>query len=707
MMSLLERDSSIVNRPTSAMFGDAMISDHDDPDYNSWGVSSMRFDTIFFWYGFRTSLPFTWPLIFFGTFLIPYFLFDHSDGYIFVGSILSVLFCALSLLSYWQIRPWRRHPSILIIMICFISTLISAILLYNAAPHGGDREIDKSDVNVIEDSTYSASDRTATCVSMSFFIQLTLLAREGWILTLSLDLLTSITNPFASYKSNLKQYHIYIWSFTILLAVILVSTKSCQGEFLSNGTCWLRISGADSVCFWGFFMSWVITFYINAAAVLAYAFSRVSKGLETTYATRYACVADTFRVVFLYFIYGMIIAILFLVIYYSYQSGVSDEHLYFLEHCFAYLIACRGFIDALIWFFSHGFVSEKGVVTNLSVNINTESRAISTAQQRRRSRKSTPSKSSANRYPFAAQQVDTSIEQSHITTTSGSSSNLNTPRDDKQKEVGNDRGTSAEEDVEDEDEDGAANGNRRGLLTLSDVFMPDRSLRSLFSGMFFGKLDKNDGSGQKEDGEDDEEGSINAVRKASKRKSWTNNSISMYNQSEVTNATLEDALLRGNHIDESANLDRSRSKASRSQRHDLTSAATGGGLGMGPASITSRATQDTNDVDVSPQLNLTLRREVLALVTHGIQESVTRMIDRDRKLRNQLAEIGVTVYDERDYFQEIEGSSSGSSSGSENGDVTSESDSNYNESEEESASDGYESSSSRASDSSSSSIHSL
>jgi 1-phosphatidylinositol-4-phosphate 5-kinase len=661
------------------MFGDALLSDHDS-ESNSWScLNIQRLDSIYFWYAFRTTLPFVWPSLFVGTFLVPYFFFNHSDGYIFMGSILSAVFCILSLLSFWQIRPWRRHPSILMIMICFISIVISCILVYNAAPHGGDREIDKSDVNVIQDSHFNASDRSPSCLLMSFFIQLTLLAREGWILTLSLDLLTSITNPFASYKSSLKQYHFYIWSFTVLSAIVLISTKSCQGEFLSNGTCWIRISGAESACFWGFFMAWVITFYVNAAAVLTYAFSRVSKGLESTYETRYACVADTFRVVFLYFIYGMIIAVFFLVIYYSYQSGLGGEHLYFLEHCFAYLIACRGFVDALIWFFSHGFMSErKGTVTNLAAVVATDGANSSSVGDRRQSSRSSPAKSSSNRYPFT--------DSHHV------------EGKEQMAEAEGDLG----EKVQVNSDDQFASGNakrRRHLLTLTDIFLPDQSLRSFFTNIFFGKptreyddgMNTSDAVGRLQSG--DEECSIHATRKApKKRRLW-----SQTTSPDTDMSTLADALLVNSpyhEADEESSTPGNLRHHSRSHRQRASSDDDENE----PSSVVSRITRDTYDVDVSPQLNLTLRREVLSLVTRGIQESVTRMIERDSQLRNQLAKIGVTVLDERDYFQEVP-------------DEENSDESDVDEVEEQnSESEGYDSSSSidhSESSASNTSIHSL
>ncbi|KAJ1422993.1 hypothetical protein B484DRAFT_331970, partial [Ochromonadaceae sp. CCMP2298] len=187
------------------------------------------------------------------------------------------------------------------------------------------------------------------CKLMSFLVQVVLLAREMWVFTLSLDLVTSITNPFASYKANLRKYHIGIWAAALLSASLLVNQPSCQGQFMADGFCWVTIGASQSVCFWAYFLSWVVGFYIISVAAMAYAYVRISRGLESTYATRFACVADTFRVVVLYFSYCAVFYC-FLTFVFLHPHTVPIA-----EHCYAYFIACRGFFDALVWFFSHNF----------------------------------------------------------------------------------------------------------------------------------------------------------------------------------------------------------------------------------------------------------------------------------------------------------------------------------------------------------------
>eukprot|EP01031_Cornospumella_fuschlensis_P045389 gene45389-55533_t len=228
---------------------------------------------------------------------------------------------------------------------------------------------DGGDVNIIGSSDYDSSrDGTAGCIFMSLIMQIALLAREAWILTLSIDLVTSITNPFSSHLTSQRRYHIFVWLVAIIMAIALVNHRQCQGEFLSNGTCWIRIDGIESGCFWGYFFSWMILFYINSAAVLFYAYTRIAKGLESTYATRYACVADTFRVVFFYFSYGVLLAVLLLILYYAHASYNDGARTRLIQHLVGFVVACRGFFDALVWFFTHGFICSQDSVTGFALN---------------------------------------------------------------------------------------------------------------------------------------------------------------------------------------------------------------------------------------------------------------------------------------------------------------------------------------------------
>lgn len=309
-----------------------------------------------FWFYFRLYLPIYAIGSFVLMFLIPLFLADNDDGFAFYGSLLSLVSCSLVVLSYIHVVPWRRHPSSLMLQISITSLIVSLIVIIKAFPSGkGWLHFNQGGLNLIDANGYSSEgDHTTPCQVMSFFIQLALLAREMWVFSLSMDLVTSITNPFASYRASVRKYHTVIWSMAIASATVLVNQPSCQGQFMADGTCWIRISGSQSPCFWGYFLSWVIAFYLFSVLAMLYAYMRISKGLESTYATRYACVADTFRVVFFYLGYCVVF---YFFLSFIYVQPISDGNIKFVESAYAYFISCRGFFDALVWFFSHGFSS--------------------------------------------------------------------------------------------------------------------------------------------------------------------------------------------------------------------------------------------------------------------------------------------------------------------------------------------------------------
>jgi hypothetical protein len=97
---------------------------------------------------------------------------------------------------------------------------------------------------------------------------------------------------------------------------------------------------------------WVFTFYITSAAVIAYAYMRITRGLEKTYITRFQCVQDTFWFVAHYFAYGCVVGLLFFITVYVLPRN-SDAVLKAMENVCVYVIACRGYFDSLIWFLSH------------------------------------------------------------------------------------------------------------------------------------------------------------------------------------------------------------------------------------------------------------------------------------------------------------------------------------------------------------------
>ena len=184
---------------------------------------------------------------------------------------------------------------------------------------------------------------------ISFVTQAVLFSGELWIFILSLDLYISLTNPFSSYKNNVKRYQIAAFASTVAISTVLVAQGSCQGSIFKEGVCWIRVASVLSPCIWGFFFVWCCIFYVSSMGVVAFAFTRLRSGLEITYETRKSCVSDSSIVVFSYIFYGAIIAALIVI------NSIKSSKDNFTEFLLAYMISMRGFVDGLVWFYLHDF----------------------------------------------------------------------------------------------------------------------------------------------------------------------------------------------------------------------------------------------------------------------------------------------------------------------------------------------------------------
>lgn len=335
------------NTRKSLLFGDAprpsqikRLDNGNGPDIFYW-----------FWYKFRTNfIHWIAPIALIGGFIIPSMTCDAGNErncFLLYGGSLSLISCLLVIFSYIHILPWRRHPSTLILQRTITSLFFSIVVILDSLPNSFSKD----------------GPHSRNCQLMSFLTQFSLFSGEGWLLTVSLDLVTSMTNPFSSYKVNLQQYHTFVWVSALVSAIALILYSPCQG-FLTEGFCWMDNidnknvkSDPFSFCIWGFFLFWAILFYLIALSVIYYAWQRLSKGLESTFATRGSIMKDTFLVVLVYTLFNFILAIIYMLL--VNLSADHDQHQYsIILSLFAYCVGCRGYVDAAIWFFLHDFNRE-------------------------------------------------------------------------------------------------------------------------------------------------------------------------------------------------------------------------------------------------------------------------------------------------------------------------------------------------------------
>jgi hypothetical protein len=287
-----------------------------------------------FWYYFRENIVLFTLFILLVGFTVPWFTpnVDNVNGFFLSGSVVSIVGTGLVAISYYHVIPWRRHPSKLILMRTFTNLLFSVLIIVNVSKVGVDG--------------------STSCDMLTFLNQFIILAGELWVFTIAVDLKRSITNPFSNYISNVNFYHAVVWIFSLVNAAALLSVKSCHKQS-AEGFCWIDINEKSPAihfrsCLWGFFLSWMIICYVVAVLVIYFSHRRLVVGLENTYRAREAVIFETFRVIFLFLLYAVIIVFLFTLDMWLNKAQGLREFL-------SFAIGCRGFYDMIVWFYLHDF----------------------------------------------------------------------------------------------------------------------------------------------------------------------------------------------------------------------------------------------------------------------------------------------------------------------------------------------------------------
>ncbi len=208
-------------------------------------------------------------------------------------------------------------------------------------------------INLLGNATNNSTLSVALCRHFAVVTEMCLLAGEGWLTTIANDLVTSLTNPFISYKANLRKYLVIITVWSSFIGLIFALDPGCQGEF-DQGICWMGVESSFSPCLWGYFLIWIIGMYVYQIWAVSFSYMRLQEGLEATFDVRKKCAEETFTCLFIYFIYLTIIVFFFTII-----SGQSSPKPGSSAHNTAlfllFIIANRGTVDAIVWFKLHDF----------------------------------------------------------------------------------------------------------------------------------------------------------------------------------------------------------------------------------------------------------------------------------------------------------------------------------------------------------------
>lgn len=287
-----------------------------------------------FWYLVRKYLPYYYPIVFLVFMILSLTVYKTVEGSLVLGSILSLLMSSSVLASYIMIIPWRKHPSTLVLYRALTSMIFSFTILFEAISTSQD-----------------------ACQTYAVFTQFSVLSGECWLTTIALDLVYSLTNPFISYKSNLKKYHTLVWVFTGLLTFIFYCDTPCQGQF-DQGLCWVNITSTNSPCLWGYFLFWIVCMYVYQIYASVYAYFRLKKGLPTTFDVRVKCAKETFTILSAYAVYLSLLVLMFIIIS-SEPAPKPDSNMAKFAIFYLFLVSNKGSLDGIIWFYLHDFPHEK------------------------------------------------------------------------------------------------------------------------------------------------------------------------------------------------------------------------------------------------------------------------------------------------------------------------------------------------------------
>ena len=163
-------------------------------------------------------------------------------------SSVSLLSCFVVVWSFVTDVASRRHPSPIVFYRTLTNLVSAACMIYANA-----RSLYYTESHI---SCHADLGR-----AMASVFELTAITSEGWFVVLIIDLLTSLTNPFADYRANMRRYHGSVWTLGLIAVTGINSCPSCQGE-LTPGVCWFNMADEwEGTCLWWLYLAWICVFY--------------------------------------------------------------------------------------------------------------------------------------------------------------------------------------------------------------------------------------------------------------------------------------------------------------------------------------------------------------------------------------------------------------------------------------------------------------
>ncbi|KAG2503037.1 hypothetical protein JM16_009191, partial [Phytophthora kernoviae] len=326
--------------------------------------------------------------------------YEHLSSGLIWGGVLSAVSVSFVIISYVSVPAYRQHPNPLM----FWRTIADAIFVCQLLAQQFVRCVFFDCGYLCNSSNLQCGCTTnakagETYIWFAGVFEFSLIAAECWFLSMTANLLLSLTNPFADFKRNTKLFHVFSWGTGLLMAVLLMTINSLAG-FSDLGVCWTNafknmkpdtLDTCDAgfyiydnfnssnynavnanIASWVFFYVWMAFFIVFGIGVWVWAWKRLSEGMPETYAVRVQSINRARFNVFAVTIYWILVIIIYFLFLRSRQNGVNDRR---LNELLNFVIAGKGYVDLVIWFSLNDFRVEdfkcmSTTITDVDVDLN-------------------------------------------------------------------------------------------------------------------------------------------------------------------------------------------------------------------------------------------------------------------------------------------------------------------------------------------------
>ncbi|OQR90656.1 phosphatidylinositol-4-phosphate-5-kinase (Pi-PIPKD5), partial [Thraustotheca clavata] len=299
------------------------------------------------------------------------------------GSVNTIV-CGLAVVvTYSQKREWHQHPNPIVHMRSCLSIFLAICLLLNVYV-----DYDPNPLHASSNSSIKACKNLAGLTEFFFF------SSEAWGLVMAIDLLSSLNDPFKSYKRSMKFYHAFVWTASLVMGIITftaqiegldaggffqvdgraVNTTAPTSQLIgfclassrnepnktdtiskANGTSNGNENGFFRIQTWPWILlyGFVIFVLIVSLVVLLIAWRRLySGGVPKTYNLRLRVLNYISLFTGALVFYWLFLLFLYMSTYFVTNSANEKDDLapMVLKQFFTFLIASKGYLEYIIWF---------------------------------------------------------------------------------------------------------------------------------------------------------------------------------------------------------------------------------------------------------------------------------------------------------------------------------------------------------------------